>query len=63
MIPKIEVVNGSFSYNNRDMIWENVNLQVNEGTVSACWVPTAAARPPCCIACAARIPLPVDRFW
>ena len=31
MTPKIEVVNGSFSYNHRDTIWENVNLQVNEG--------------------------------
>ena len=31
MIPKIEVVNGSFSYNHKDTIWDNVNLQVNEG--------------------------------
>ena len=31
MIPKIEVVNGSFSYNHKENIWENVNLQVNEG--------------------------------
>ena len=31
MIPKIEVVNGSFSYNHKETIWENVNLQVNEG--------------------------------
>mgnify|MGYP002508502776 CR=1 FL=1 len=31
MTPKIEVVNGSFSYNHKDTIWENVNLQVNEG--------------------------------
>ena len=29
MTPKIEVVNGSFSYNHRDTIWENVSLQVN----------------------------------
>ena len=31
MVPKIEVVNGSFSYNHKENIWENVNLQVNEG--------------------------------
>ena len=31
MAPKIEVVNGSFSYNHKENIWENVNLQVNEG--------------------------------
>ena len=31
MTPKIEVVNGCYSYNHKDMIWENVNLQVNEG--------------------------------
>jgi len=31
MTPKIEVVGGAFSYNHKDMIWENVNLQVNEG--------------------------------
>ena len=31
MTPKIEVVNGGYSYNHRDMIWENINLQVNEG--------------------------------
>ena len=31
MIPKIEVVNGSFSYTKKNLIWENVNLQVNEG--------------------------------
>ena len=31
MVPKIEVINGSFSYNRKDTIWENVNLQVNEG--------------------------------
>ena len=31
MVPKIEVVNGSFSYNPKENIWENVNLQVNEG--------------------------------
>ena len=31
MTPKIEVVGGGYSYNHRDMIWENVNLQVNEG--------------------------------
>jgi len=31
MTPKIEVVNGSFSYNKKSLIWENVNLQVNEG--------------------------------
>ena len=31
MTPKIEVVNGGYSYNRRDMIWENINLQVHEG--------------------------------
>ena len=31
MVPKIEVVNGSFSYTKKHLIWENVNLQVNEG--------------------------------
>lgn len=31
MTPKIEVVNGYFSYNKKDTIWKDVNLQVNEG--------------------------------
>lgn len=29
--PKIEVVDGMFSYNKKDLIWKNVNIQVNEG--------------------------------
>ena len=31
MIPKIEIVDGSFSYNKGNYVWENVNMQVNDG--------------------------------